>query len=87
MDNETGISEKRFSGPIFGIEGSYQEICLDNIVVGYGDIQPKNELELNIEGDFENVKMNFVLQGHTQAQDKESRFQVSIQPTPYCYLF
>ncbi|WP_299466298.1 AraC family transcriptional regulator [uncultured Microscilla sp.] len=75
VDSETGIVEKEFSGDLIGTKGSYREIFLENIHIGYGHLQLKNDLELVFESDFETVEMHFLLQGDTLSKDKESFYQ------------
>jgi len=72
VDNETGIIEKEFSGHLIGTQGFYREMFLENIHIGYGNLQLKNDLELIFESDFETVEMHFLLQGDTLSKDHES---------------
>ncbi|OJJ14501.1 hypothetical protein BKI52_42750 [marine bacterium AO1-C] len=77
VDNGAGIVEREFSGRVVGIEGFYRELFLENIYVGYGSLQLKNDLELIFESNFEAVVMRFMLQGNTLSRDHENYHQFS----------
>ncbi|OJJ14503.1 hypothetical protein BKI52_42760 [marine bacterium AO1-C] len=77
VDSETGIIETMFSGHLIGVEGFYRELFSENIHIGYGNLQLKNDLELVFESDFETVEMRFMLRGDTLGLDNKNNHQFS----------
>lgn len=75
VDNKAGIIEKEFSGNLIGTQGFYREIFMENIRIGYGNLQLKNSLELIFESDAETVEMHFMLHGCHKSHDNESYHQ------------
>ncbi|MEM9723372.1 MAG: AraC family transcriptional regulator [Bacteroidota bacterium] len=68
-DAEGGITERTLSASILGAEGTYQELYMENIHIGYGDFHMDNPMELTFESDMETVEMHFALFGDTLARD------------------
>ncbi|MEM9823975.1 MAG: AraC family transcriptional regulator [Bacteroidota bacterium] len=68
-----GVTERTFPGELIGGSGSYQEIFMDNIHIGYGNIHVDRSLELRFETDMETVEMHFALRGMTQVEEDNSK--------------
>ncbi|MEM1321132.1 MAG: AraC family transcriptional regulator, partial [Bacteroidota bacterium] len=68
-----GVTERIISAKLLGGTGNYREIFMENIHIGYGDIQMSSRLEIDFESDFETVEMHFALKGRTRAEEKKTR--------------
>jgi len=64
--------ERCFPGHLIGVEGSFREIFMENIHIGYGDLKMREAVELTFDADIESVEMHFLLTGDTWACDDES---------------
>ncbi|OJJ22574.1 hypothetical protein BKI52_07785 [marine bacterium AO1-C] len=78
-----GIVEQEFSADIFGIRGSYREILMKNIRIGYGNMAMVPTMELSFETDFETVEMYFLLKGDSSMVNTETHQTLEISPNQH----
>ncbi|MEM7373674.1 MAG: AraC family transcriptional regulator [Bacteroidota bacterium] len=71
-EDPCGLTERYYSAEILGGKGSYYEIFLENIHIGYGDLIMNSLTELIFESDMETVEMHFALSGDVTTRDMAS---------------
>ena len=59
--SEGGITERVFSAQLIGGKGSYREIFMENIHIGYGNMHMDRLTQLGFESDMETVELHFAL--------------------------
>ncbi|MEM7370745.1 MAG: AraC family transcriptional regulator [Bacteroidota bacterium] len=70
---EGGVCERTYSAKLLGGEGTYREIFMENIHIGYGNLMARELTELTFEAEMETVELHFGLQGETFAQELGSQ--------------
>lgn len=70
---ESGISEVSYSAQIMGGKGNYQEIYMENIHIGFGNLLWDHVTELSFEAEMETVEMHFALAGDVTTREKSSK--------------
>ncbi|MEN0004438.1 MAG: AraC family transcriptional regulator [Bacteroidota bacterium] len=68
-----GIVERVYPAQLLGGLGSYREIYMENIHIGYGDISMPNFFEMYFESDMETVELHFALKGKTRAEERNTK--------------
>ena len=76
-DHEGGITERTFSASLLGGQGSYREIFMENIHIGFGDIYMKNFTIIEVASEMETVELHFALEGETKGWDADSKRTIS----------
>ncbi|MEM9848543.1 MAG: AraC family transcriptional regulator [Bacteroidota bacterium] len=71
--DDGGITERVFAAELIGGQGSYREIFMENIHIGYGDISTGKYSEMYFETDTEMVEMHFAIKGKTYAQERNTK--------------
>ncbi|MEM6696914.1 MAG: AraC family transcriptional regulator, partial [Bacteroidota bacterium] len=68
-----GITENVYSAKILGGLGSYREIFMENIHIGYGDMSMNDYSEMYFESDSEMVELHFAIKGKTCAEERNTK--------------
>ncbi|MEM9917747.1 MAG: AraC family transcriptional regulator [Bacteroidota bacterium] len=71
--SEGGITERVFSAQLIGGKGSYREIFMENIHIGYGNMHMDRLTQLGFESDMETVELHFALQGNAKVEDHATK--------------
>jgi len=68
-----GVTEKVYPAQLLGGRGSYREIFMENIHIGYGDISMQQCGEIHFDSDIEAVELHFALKGKTCAEEMSTK--------------
>ncbi|MEM7658174.1 MAG: AraC family transcriptional regulator [Bacteroidota bacterium] len=82
-----GITERTYSASLLGGKGHYQEMFMENIHIGYGDLWMQDLTELAFEAEGESVEMHFALCGHTKAEERRGRRGFEFHPNQHNLIF
>ncbi|MEM8900633.1 MAG: AraC family transcriptional regulator [Bacteroidota bacterium] len=72
-DDQGGITEACYNAAILGGVGSYKEVYMENIHIGYGDIFMRNLTEIAVEAEMESVELHFALAGETKGYESDTK--------------
>ncbi|MEM1119254.1 MAG: AraC family transcriptional regulator [Bacteroidota bacterium] len=86
VDNEV-VTERVFGANLLGGYGSYKELFLENIHIGYGDMHFGNPVTLLFESDFDTVEMHFVLSGDAISEEQLSRQTIEFHQNQHNILY
>ncbi|MEL7195715.1 MAG: AraC family transcriptional regulator [Bacteroidota bacterium] len=64
-----GITEREYPAELLGGKGSYRELFMENIHVGFGNLRMPDGLKLGFESEMESVELHFALRGDTFAEE------------------
>ncbi|MEM6316825.1 MAG: AraC family transcriptional regulator [Bacteroidota bacterium] len=67
------ITEKTYNLELLGGKGSYREIYMEYMHIGYGDMRFDCPFTMHFESDFDTVEMHFMLAGNALTEDKLSQ--------------
>lgn len=73
--DEGGITERIYSAQMLGGKGTYREMFMENIHVGFGHLCMPNGMHVRFSTDLDSVEMHFLLRGDTLAEDSRSQEQ------------
>ncbi|MEM6346760.1 MAG: AraC family transcriptional regulator [Bacteroidota bacterium] len=71
--NDGGLTERYYSAEMLRGLGGYKEIFMENIHIGYGDMQLESITEVNFKSEMETVELHFALAGDVLTQDAKSK--------------
>ncbi|MEL6849998.1 MAG: AraC family transcriptional regulator [Bacteroidota bacterium] len=86
-EDEGGITERTYPGELVGGKGSYHELFMQNIHIGYGDLYLQHLSEIFFESEMETVEMHFALAGYSSAEDRDSKIDFAFSPNEHNIVY
>ncbi|MEM8887334.1 MAG: AraC family transcriptional regulator [Bacteroidota bacterium] len=86
-EDETGLSERYYPGHILGARGGYKEIYMENILIGYGNLQLDRGMEIFFETEMETVEMHFALSGDIITRELNTNMEVDFGKNQHNILY
>lgn len=81
------VTERVYDAASLGGHGAYREIFMENIHIGYGDLEMRNNFQIAFESEMESVEMHFNLTGSSCAVENKSKRVFQFEPNQHNILY